>query len=297
MTSKIRERRKIRDIWDLRGYWGIIVIFICCCLVTVINPFGIGIHMDALSHFGNPLLKDISEYLPFPVFSQQWWNQVVVASMIVMGLFFLFFNRKLVHNFSFLGAAVLLLLLSLEVRRYAWPAYYLAVPFLQPLPEFFKPDGKKMTNIFAALLLGVLLVITVRAKLPMTKYITYSWDNYCQYSYLRCSSDSARFLIDHNLTHNLFTLYGWGGWLIWNYPQIKPTIDGRMHLWRDEKGYSGFADYFVYEQNEKEIDTSTYDVVYMSPDKPLYNHMMNLVKQGKWILRYQDDYAGIFVRG
>jgi hypothetical protein len=289
----------MKEVWklfDVREHVQLVIVFIICCLVTILNPFGIGVHLDALSHFGNPLLKDISEYLPFPFFSQQWWNQVIVATLMMLGLLFLFFNRKLEDKLPFLGTAVLFLILSFEVRRYAWPTYYLVVPLLQPLPEFFKPDGKKMTNSFAAILLAVLLVITVKAKLPLSQFTNYSWDKYCNYSYIRCSSKSATFLIDNHLTHNLLSLYGWGGWLIWNYPQIKPTIDGRMHLWKDEQGYSGFADYFAYEQSEKEIDRSNYTVVYISPDKPLYSHMQALVKQGKWVLRYQDENAGIFVK-
>lgn len=94
----------------------------------------------------------------------------------------------------------------------------------------------------------------------------------------------------------MLTFYNWGGWLIANFPQIKPSIDGRMHLWRDEKGYSSFAEYYPYEQNWKSIDTSDYDIVYMTPEKPLYKQMVSLVKENKWISSYKDDYAAIFER-
>ena len=110
-----------------------------------------------------------------------------------------------------------------------------------------------------------------------------------------CSSKSAHYLLDHHLNHKLFSLYGWGGWLIWNYPQIKPSIDGRMHLWV-QHDYSAFADYYSVEQNIKDIDKTSYDVAYMSPSKPVYNRLLQLVKQGKWRLVYQDKFAGVFVR-
>ena len=94
----------------------------------------------------------------------------------------------------------------------------------------------------------------------------------------------------------MFSDYGWGRWLIWNYPDIKPTIDGRMPFWEDEHGYSGFEEYYWYEQNWSDIDESKYNVVYMSPGKSIYQRMEQLVKEGKWDLVYQDRYAGIFVR-
>ncbi|MCL5432527.1 MAG: hypothetical protein M1524_00215, partial [Patescibacteria group bacterium] len=94
----------------------------------------------------------------------------------------------------------------------------------------------------------------------------------------------------------LLTLYNWGGWLIWNYPEIKPTIDGRMPFWRNKSGYSGFLDYYAYEQNLKDIDKGKFDIVYVSPSKPIYDRLINLTKENKWKLIYKDKYSGIFIR-
>jgi hypothetical protein len=272
------------------------LIFILSFLATIINPFGIWIHHDAILHVGSPLLKNIAEYLPFDMLSQAWWNQVTVAVLVILGLIFLFFKERLSDKIPFLGGAVLLYILSFGVRRYAWPAYYLIFPMLRPLSNIFKPDNKKVMLIVSGLLLLVMVTVAAINKYPYQKFVLYSWNNYCDYYYNRCSPESAQFLREHKLTNNLFSAYTWGGWLIWNYPQIKPTIDGRMHIWEDEKGYSGFVDYYKYEQNMKEIDKSSYDVVYMPPDKPIYNHMLLLVEKKKWDLVYEDNYAGIFVR-
>ena len=92
------------------------------------------------------------------------------------------------------------------------------------------------------------------------------------------------------------TYYGWGGYMIWQYPQVKPSIDGRMTLWRDESNYSAFEDYYAYEQNTADIQNSAYDTVLMSPQKPLYNRLEKLVSEGKWQKVYEDKDAGVFVR-
>jgi hypothetical protein len=92
------------------------------------------------------------------------------------------------------------------------------------------------------------------------------------------------------------TFYNWGGWLIWNYPEIKPSMDGRMPFWKDEKEYSSFAEYYPLEQDWKSIDESKYDYVYITPAKPLYKQMIKLVKEKKWKIIYQDKYAYIFER-
>ncbi|OGG15198.1 hypothetical protein A2773_04920 [Candidatus Gottesmanbacteria bacterium RIFCSPHIGHO2_01_FULL_39_10] len=71
-----------------------------------------------------------------------------------------------------------------------------------------------------------------------------------------------------------------------------------MHLWRDENGYSAFAEYYPLEQNWSgyEIDDTEYNVVFISTRKSIYKKMLQLVDNGKWKLRYRDDDAAIFER-
>lgn len=270
-------------------------ILVLSFLATFINPFGYGLYLDALGHIGNPLLKDIGEYLPFQMYTQGWWNQIFVGILLVFGLFILSFRGKFLEKIPMLGGGLLLYLLSLQVLRYAWPAYYTLFPLLAMTATFLKPDGKKLTKNIATILLVIFFGFALWSGYPFTRYLLFGWNDYCQTQILPCSPKSAEFMISHHYNYDIFSLYGWGGWLIWNYPQIKPAIDGRMHLWV-QNGYSAFADYYALEQNMKDIDKTPYNVAYMSPDKPVYNRLVQLTKEGKWTLVYQDKYAGIFVR-
>ena len=194
-----------------------------------------------------------------------------------------------------LGGGLVLFLLSLQVLRYAWPAYYLLFPLLSMTATFLKPDGKKTTQGVSVVLLILFVGVAIWARYPFSQFANYNWNRYCLKQVLPCSSASAEFMINHGYNHDIFSLYGWGGWLIWNYPEVKPTIDGRMHLWV-QNGYSAFTDYYSIEQNLKDIDTTNYNVAYMSPGKPIYKRLVQLTNEGKWELVYQDQYAGIFVR-
>ncbi len=91
-------------------------------------------------------------------------------------------------------------------------------------------------------------------------------------------------------------LYAWGGWLVWEHPEIETSIDGRMHLWKDEKGFSAYAQYYDFEQDVNSVDDSTYQTVYMSKDKPVYNRLKLLVEEKKWKQVFEDDLSGIFTR-
>ncbi len=274
----------------------LLLIFLVSLAATFINPFGLGVHKDALSHISSPLLKNIVEYLPFSYMSTAWWNHVVLAIFLVVGLVYLCFKEKISRQFPVIISGLFLFMLSFSVRRYAWPAYYLILPLLKPLTGFFRPDSKKATNISTTVLLFVFLATTLYGKLPFDKYVKFNWSEYCKNKFILCSPKSARYLEDKKIANNLFSLYGWGGYLIWNHLGVKPTIDGRMHMWRDQSGKSGFEEYYAIEQNLKDIDKSSYKVAYMAPDKPVYNRLVDLTKKGKWKVIYKDNVSGIFIR-
>lgn len=282
-----------KRVYGEAGY--LILIFFITFFVTFINPFGAGIHIDALIHFGNPYLKDVAEYLPFVFLSKLWWTQVVVGVLVVLSIIFLYFAGGLLKSLPIMGAAFLLLGFSFDVRRYAWMAYYLIFPILTPLATFLSPDQKRNKLYFSLVLSIISICVTVLLKWPFSAYISVTWDKYCQSSNVLCSPASAEYLRSHKLTHNLLSLYGWGGWLIWNYPDIKPSIDGRMHVW-EKDGYSAFGEYYKYEQNLADVDKLKYSVVYMPPGKPIYKKLERLVEAGRWRKVYEDRLAGIFVR-
>jgi hypothetical protein len=271
-------------------------VFFLAIVSTLINPFGIGIYIETFRHFGNPMQDSITEWEPIPLFSDFWWLHMGMGVLVFFGILRVYATGEPKENIPSIFFAGMFFILSLWARRYAWPAYYIVLPLLSPLARSVKP-GKKTSQLFGAIaLLTATCVFVLIVKFPFSDILDYSWDRYCQRDNVACSPRSADFLLRHHLTQDLFSDYDWGGWLIWNYPDIKPTIDGRMAFWEDEDGYSGYKEYLRLEQNVSDIDRSEYAVVYMSPKKPIYKRMEQLVKEGKWELVYHDSYAGIFVR-
>jgi len=53
---------------------------------------------------------------------------------------------------------------------------------------------------------------------------------------------AVKFLRENSYNGNIFNTYGWGGFLIWKYPEAKTFIDGRMPSW-SENEKSIFAHY------------------------------------------------------
>lgn len=265
-------------------------------IAALINPFGVDVYREALGHSRNPLQRYIAEWLPPEELSARWWNQSIMGLLLFFGLVFAFFNNQIKQKITFIPIVLLLSAVAFSVRRYAWPTYYLGMTIIAPVATFLKPPSEKIARISATIILLIFILATVILGKPRQQISNMSWESYCL-QFTGCSSGAVEFLVKNDIPREiLLTFYDWGGYIIWNYPQIKPSIDGRMHLWRDEAGYSAFENYYALEQNWLDVNQSKYDVVLMSPNKPLYTRLIELVKEGKWQLVYQDRFSGIFVR-
>lgn len=269
-------------------------VFILSTLGTLINPFGMEIYKTQLTHFQNPSLKDIIEYLPLDQFSSLWWNHLMLSLFLVASVAIIYFSGELKSKLTVLFPSSIILALSFLVRRYSWVLYYLVVPLLKPIASLFKPKDKADAQHLGSFILITYFILVVLINNPFSRIGNMSWESFCQRT--SCSPKAAEYLIQNGYSGNLLTLYNWGGWLIWNYPEIKPSIDGRMHLWKDQNGYSAFSEYYPLEQNLADIDQSKYDTVFISPEKPIFKRLGGLVEEGKWKVVYQDEQASIFVR-
>lgn len=271
-------------------------IFIASSLAVLINPFGAGVYTESFKHFLNPNLKFIAEWIPLPLFSIFWWKFITIGVLVSVSFFYLWSVHKIKDRLTFIIIVIILFVFGFFASRYVWRFYLFAIPFLAILTDLvakqIKENYQKLV-IPSGILLLALTVLIIKA--PFRQYSSMSWDSYCDVR--KCSTKAAEFLIANHLNknNNLLTKYGLGGWLIWNYPQIRPTIDGRMVVWRDEKGYSAFREYIAVENNWVDIDKSQYTVVFTNLiNRPFLKRLVELTKTGKWKILYNDKYTAIF---
>jgi hypothetical protein len=265
-------------------------------LAILINPFGIGVYLEALGHFDDPMQKSISEFLAPADFSATWWQLIFCGIAMTIGVLLLGTGKKNLDKAPFYVPSIVLYIFTFWIKRYAWTFYYSAVFLFQPVVHFFEPDDKRQA-LYSSLVISVLFLLTVVYLKPISVLSSMNWDKYCSGT-VNCSKNAAKFVVDNKLNNDkLLTTYDYGGFLIWNYPEIKPTIDGRMHLWRDEKGYSAFEYYYPIEQDTtNDIDATPYKTVLTSTKKPLYRRLIDLHNLNRWKLVYRDNNSAVFVR-
>lgn len=286
-TSKMRS-----VLADLKTFS---LLTIASLIATIIHPFGIKIYEESLKHFGNPLQRFIIEWLPFERFSFLWWTLISWELLMLVSFILMIKMKKFTKLLPWTGAPIILLILSYSVRRYTWPLILISIPIIQITAASIKPKLFEISTTIACFVLVSFYGYIIFNQSPQSAIGNMNWKRYCD-EFVKCSPQSAEFLVSKGYAGKMMTFYNWGGYLIWNYPQVKPSIDGRMHLWQDEKGYSAFAQYYPYEQNWKDIDNSDYDIVYMTPSKPVHKRLMQLAEEKKWKIAYSDKLATVFVR-
>ncbi|MBI4999211.1 hypothetical protein HZB97_00385 [Candidatus Gottesmanbacteria bacterium] len=203
--------------------------------------FGLSIYQEAWQHFAQVNLNQlIAEWVPPVPFL--WW--LILLSGLVLFLILLF-----TAEFSNLILAFLPLLfgfLALKARRHL-PFYFLVWFYL----FFYLPNLKKILNSWLknesfrndlALLTIVFLLVFGFFRLSKTLATNLSWQNYCQNSRLSYPCGAIQFL-RRQPPANIFNRYEWGGFLIWQLPEYKVFVDGRMPAWNHPSGRSPYTIY------------------------------------------------------
>jgi hypothetical protein len=93
-------------------------------------------------------------------------------------------------------------------------------------------------------------------------------------------------------------MYEWGGFLIWQKPNVKVFVDGRMPAWKDENGKSPYQIFLEIIQtqpgwNEKLNQLKT-DYILISNGTFLNLLLQKEANKYRWQPVYRDDIAVIY---
>ena len=197
-------------------------------VATLFNPFGFQIHQEAWRHFqGLPLAKLIAEWVPpnFPF-------RILIFLLLILSLAANCLTKKQDLRFFKFLSLLGLAFLAFKARRnlpffFIFTAYSLA------------SSARKQANTIAGPL-AILVILAIFSlgfffQLPKTLLINSNWIRFCQAGQVNYPYDAVEFLRAQSKakpsTNNIFNRYEWGGFLIWQLPEYKVFVDGRMPAW------------------------------------------------------------------
>jgi len=204
------------------------IIGLASLFATLLNPFGYNVYFELYNHFATPLNTMIAEWVAPPPL----YILIILISLVLIPII-----KVIQKKLSIFEMALLLFfgITSLMARRNT-PLFltFAAMFSLQMMPK------KDMRNMYPLILpfVGAILVSVLFINIQKTITFHSDWNLYCTTG----ATNYPCTAINNYPTFsgNVYAAYEWGGFLIWQRPDIKVFSDGRMPAWSDENGESPY---------------------------------------------------------
>jgi len=214
---------------------------------TLANPYGVGLWRQiGLEVADVSLKKTVAEWRP-------WYGSVdfgfwMLAAMI--GMWGWRYRKKigwgewLILGGTFAAGLSSLRHMAIFALTAAWVLGKVLVGFEEDFGR--KHEVKQRLDWFYGLMMGVsLLVLAVQGGVELWGARQVSEERFYPIK-------AVEWLKSKPVKGNLFSDYGWGGYLIWKLPEKKTFVDGRMPSWKRPSG-SAFEDYLDIVWREKDF--------------------------------------------
>jgi len=207
-------------------------------LATVINPYGLTLWHEIWQSFSDVSLHSrIAEWTP-TFFNFHFLFLALVASSLLLILRYIkkFYLEELALYFGFLMA-------SFSSQRHvplwtivALPLIFKALSFLKEEVSFYKEGSLRLQKAQKVFLGSSLFLLSLWSIFNLYQARLLSLDRFYP-------GQAVAFLKKNCPEGEIFSYYGWGGYLIWQLPEKKVFIDGRMPSWRRSKRIPGESNY------------------------------------------------------
>lgn len=231
-------------------------------VATFFTPYGLELYSFLQGYTNTYYMTHISEWLGQYYFPLYYWQFVYLSTSgaTLCLLIFLSFSKKnkdFKINLWQVALFAVFFLLAFKSRRH-FPLFFLVS--LPLLVYFFVKFFDVKRNIFEFRFSSVYLSWLIRGTLVLclltaiasvgiaTRFTNKPFGSYC-HSY---PCGAVQFLKDNPQYNdrNIFNKYGWGGYLIWAYPERKIFVDGRLPQY-EFAGHTVLEEYFDFFEKDK----------------------------------------------
>jgi hypothetical protein len=106
-------------------------------------------------------------------------------------------------------------------------------------------------------------------------------------------SAALAFMQQRHIGGRIFNNYGWGGYMEWNAPQLKPFIDGRADIFIYNQSFDDHLHATMIQKSFEILDKYRIDYALLEPDQPLSYLLQH---SPAWKPIYSDKVAVLFER-
>ena len=196
---------------------------------TLINPYGTGLWREVwLSLSDSQIRWRISEWMP-PFISVDFG----LIFFFTVSVFLVYKYRKLLDSNSVFIYALVLIQAMLSRRHIplwilvALPITVDSLALLYDDIKDIKFGKERFQKIYSITWVISLVMMFILSGLTLKNSTKLSEENYYPKGAVEYLQEN-----DVNPDSKMFATYGWGGYLLWKYPEEKVFVDGRMPSWR-----------------------------------------------------------------
>lgn len=276
-------RRRIKNYLTTLG------VVILSLGATFLNPFGYQIYLEGWRHFSVvPLAYLIAEWVP-----PHFWFQISIVAFLGISLWVLYQTKKRPLTVFKLLALIFLAFLALKARRDLVFFFFFAGYVISSIKI-------KIKNLqaFALLASMTIFVFGFLLQLPRTLMIDSRWQKFCLSGKTRYPCQAVEFLKKQPEGGNIFNAYELGGFLIWQLPEHKVFVDGRMPAWETPSGKSPYTIYLETLQTQpgwqETLEEYKIDWLFIYPGTFMDLKIRDYPKVFGWQEVYRDELAVIY---
>lgn len=262
--------------------------------VTLINPYTYRVYVELFQTVFNDFVKsNIAEWAPVNTGTYQGYNLMIYALFIVL---LLIFSWKQVDKTKVVIAAVFLGI-SLSSWRHLPLFSLVTLPLLAEMVQQLMPKGViyyLRSNLF---MLGLLLLTATTTFYAYAQISSLANDDKLFGQVGKYPYGAVQYLKAHKLPGNMFNEYNWGGYLIWQLPEKRVSIDGRMAIWKTSE-QNIFEEYLLFSRDSKKakeiLDKYKIGLALVYKDRTFKDYFF--ANSNEWQLAYSDELAVIFTK-
>ena len=303
---------------------------ILSCLATIITPYQLKLYSFLSSYKNTFYLTHINEWLSQYHFPFAYW-QLTYLAIVSAVLILLFYNaikaprKNIKINLWQTFISLLFIALSFKSRRHFPLLFIVSFPLLiNFFTDFFYLSNNALLKssivkkVIVCYLIICILILNF-LQIIKTNFATNPFNSFC--NHYPCKA--VEFLKQNSQYYdfNIFNNYGWGGYLIWVWPEKKLFIDGRLPQC-EFAGHTMLEEYYAFFQKEKakeklnqynirlvllKINKKQYKINWLEKfffridEKKINNQKNYYLKQyldnaQNWKLVYNDNISNVYIK-
>ncbi len=283
-----------KKVLSIQQFWQLAGVGLSMAMITLINPYTWRVYEELIrTIFDQTVKRTIGEWMPVTLGTPQSTNLIIIAVLVCS--LWLINNRK--ADFTKLILSVLFLGLSLTSWRNISLFPLVALPLLGDLLDDLSPKG--FLEVLHSVWIGLGLLALI-GYFGFERYQTIvpfqtqpaMFQQMGAYPY-----GAVEYIKTNQPAGKLFNEYNWGGYLIWQLPERRVFMDGRMAIWKTAE-QNAFQDYLTIAGGEDATPDllKKYDVGLVLVYKNRSGKNYFLQNNENWRIIYNDATAFLFQR-